>query len=219
MLNSPLPSQAASLSIVDNKIQIINLLCDALMDRFQQLATDKELVITGSDPVPYSIQRGKHQRRMDLKVTHEEADVIIANHVVHIARQTHKTIHVICDDTDVFVLLVHFVASEGLRSKIFLVPTRPTRNTINIGATVNKHAEIAKYLLPLHALTGCDTVSTLYEIGKVKALKILKQGHHTPLLGDNEQYEEDLETQAVAFIAKCYGSKETGTMSEVRNSV
>ena len=115
-LNSLLPPQAASLSIVE-KVHILDLLCDALMDRFQRLVTDKELVITGSDPVglPYSIQRGKHKRRMDLKVTHEEADVIIVNivnHVVLIAKQTlPKTIHVISDNTDVFVLLVHFVAS------------------------------------------------------------------------------------------------------------
>lgn len=218
-LNSPLPSQAASLSIVDNKVQIINLLCDALVDRFQTDRTDKELVITGPDPVPYSIQKGMCLRRTDLKVTHEEADVIIVNHVVDVARGTQKTIHIICDDTDVFVLLVHFVASEGLCNNIFLVPTRPSRNAIDIGATANQHAEIAKYLLPLHALTGCDTVSTLYGIGKVKALKVLKHGHHPPLLGDSETDEKDLEKQAVAFIAKCYGSKATGSMSEVRYSM
>ena len=131
-----------------------NLLCDAMMDRFQRFVTDKEQVITGSDPLglPYSIQRGKHQRRMDLKVTHEEADVIVVKHVVHIAKQTPETIHVISDDTDVFVLLVHFFASEGPRCKIFLVSRCPTKNTINIGndklATVNKHAEIAKYSEP-----------------------------------------------------------------------
>ena len=164
-LNSLLPPQAASLSIVEKvhiySTYILDLLCDALMDRFQRLVTDKELVITGSDPVglPYSIQRGKHQRRMDLKVTHEEADVIIVNHVVHIAKQPlPKTIHVISDNTDVFVLLVHFVASEGPRCKLILVPTRPTKNTINIGsdrlATVDKHAEIAKCLLPLDVLTA-----------------------------------------------------------------
>ena len=218
-LNSPLPSQAASLSLVDNKVQIIDLLCDALVDRFQKVATDRELVITGSNPVPYSIQKGKLLRRTDLKVTHEEADVIIAHHAVHIARQTQNTINVICDDTDVFVLLVHFVASEGIRNSIFLVPTRPSRNAIDIGATVNQNAEIVKYVLPLHALTGCDTVSTLYGIGKIKAIKVLKQGHHTPLLGDIGSCEQDLEDQAVAFIAKCYGSKDTGTMSEVRYSM
>ena len=126
-------------------------------------------------------------------MTHEEAAIIIINQVVHIARQTQATIHVICDDTDVFVLLVHFFASEGLCSNVVMVPTCSSRYLVNIGATAKKHADIAKYILPLHALTDCNTVSTLYGIGKVKALKVLKQGNLPPLLGDTEVTDDALE--------------------------
>ncbi len=41
-------------------------------------------------------------------MTHDVAGNNIVNHALHIARETQETIHVTCDDTDVFVLLVHF---------------------------------------------------------------------------------------------------------------
>ena len=125
------------------------------MSYFQVVATDREPIITGSDPVLHSIEKGILERPTYFKVSHEEVEEIIANHVVHAARHNCNTILVICDDTDVFVLLVYFYTSEGLHSNIFLVPTKLSKDVIDIGATVLKHSEITKYILPLHALTGC----------------------------------------------------------------
>jgi len=79
-----------------------------------------------------------------LTVTHEEADIIIANHVVHITKESASVIHVVCDDTDVFILLVHFYISENLDSDIFMIPTRSARNVINIRETANENKSFAK---------------------------------------------------------------------------
>ena len=43
-------------------------------------------------------------KRHDMNVGHEEADVIIVNHVALGAEEGYKTIHVICDDTCVCVI-------------------------------------------------------------------------------------------------------------------
>ena len=153
---------------------------------------------------------------MDLRVTHEEADVIIVNQVVKIAQEHCTSIHVVYDDTDVFVLLIHFYASQDIYTNIYMVPTNTTRSAVDIGATARQHHDIVQYLLPLHALTGCDTVSTIYGIGKKKALNVLKQGIYPPLLGDFEANFDELEATAVKFIARCYGSRNVGSMSEVR---
>ena len=48
----------------------------------------------------------------------------------------------------------------------------------------------------MQALTGCDTVSTLYGIGKIKAWKVLKQGHLPQLLGDADTSINALEATA-----------------------
>ena len=73
---------------------------------------------------------------------HEETDVIIVNQVMYAARQGCNIIHVVCDDTDVFVLLVHFYNALNIASELLMVPTSPERNVTNIGATVRKHGDI-----------------------------------------------------------------------------
>ena len=50
---------------------------------------------------------GVHIKIHDMANSHEEADVIVVNQVMSAARQGRKTIHVVCDDTDVFVLVIH----------------------------------------------------------------------------------------------------------------
>ena len=67
-----------------------------------------KLLITGSSEVPQEIRSGVVVDRIDLKTTHEEADVIIPQQMVYAVSQGAKTIIVICDDTDVFVLLLHY---------------------------------------------------------------------------------------------------------------
>ena len=75
---------------------------------------------------------GVYMKRHDLANNHEEAD-----------RQIYKTIHFACDDTDVFVLLVHFYKILNITNELFMVPTgSKTRNVANIGITVRKHEEI-----------------------------------------------------------------------------
>jgi len=52
--------------------------------------------------------KGIVTERKDLELTHEEAGVIIPRQVVHAATQGSMCIKVINDDTDVFILLVHY---------------------------------------------------------------------------------------------------------------
>jgi len=113
----------------------------------------------------------------------------------------------VSDDTDVFVLLVHFYNALNKTSELLMVPTSPERNVTNIGATVRKHGDIVQHVLALHTLTGCDTVSSIYGIGKVKAAKVLQKDHVPSPLGDIQTDMETLVTGATKFITACYGSK------------
>ena len=100
-----------------------------------------------------------------------------------------------------------------------MIPTQTSRSVVNISATAEKHSDLAKYTLPLHTLTRYDTVSMLYGKDKVKALKTLKQRSFPSPMGATDVSVDVLETKAVPFIAKCYGSKITGTMDDVRFNV
>ena len=73
-----------------------------------------------------------------------------------------------------------------------------------------------QHLLPLHALTGCDTVSSIYGVGKVKAVKALQKGYVPPPMGKEQIYIEIIVSGSTEFTAACYGSKCNGTMSQTR---
>jgi len=61
-----------------------------------------ELVITSENPIPVGIRNGDVTSRNDLLNAYEEAGVIIINQLVD------SNISMICDDTDVFILLIYF---------------------------------------------------------------------------------------------------------------
>ena len=63
--------------------------------------------------------------RIDLNTTHEEADGIIPQQVLALADMGCEIINVICDDTDVFELLAHYVAEESL--SVALIPSHQSQ--------------------------------------------------------------------------------------------
>ena len=137
--------------------------------------------MTGPDPTPFEVSVGKVRRRHDLRTTHEEADVVMVQQMVHIASAGATSIRVISDDTDVFVLLLHFFQSAHLTCDLIMVGTSHTRSSVDIKATVQKHDELISSVLAAHVLTGCDTVSYLWGIGEGTVVKNLKKGQLTKL--------------------------------------
>ena len=217
-LSTPLPPQKVVLTVTENKVQLIALICGFIVEHGKQLPDESHLVITGFAPEPLDMCNGEVITRNDLTTRHEEADTIMVQQMVHLASQGRETIYIICDDTDVFVLLVHFYALQKLRCNVLMVGTSPTRSSADIKATYLKHTAIATQLLPCHALSGCDTVSALCGIGKGKALKALYAGHTLDKLGEDASDMTDVIAEATSFTASCYGSKETD-MSEVRYDI
>ena len=106
-----LPPQKVVLAVTYNKIQLVDVIVETLRAQKQQLSsTNHKLVVTGRDPVPVEISHGMTIRREDLRNAHEEAGDIIIHHVLSIVESSRNYINisVISDDTDVFVLFVHF---------------------------------------------------------------------------------------------------------------
>ena len=72
--------------------------------------------------------------------SHGEADVIVVNQVMSAASQGYKTIHIVCDNRDVFVLLVHFYKPLNITSELLMVLTT---------STAMKHDDLLPHILPL----------------------------------------------------------------------
>ena len=69
---------------------------------------DTRLIVTGPDPRPIHLGAGCQQTA----VHHEEADVLIAYHMIQEAVAGVKFIKVLSDDTDVLFILAHHLHSR-----------------------------------------------------------------------------------------------------------
>ena len=211
-----MPSQKIILTVATNKSQLIDLICEDLRSHSGDFRHYK-LVVTGRDPVPIEINCDVIIQRQDMCTTHEEADTIIVQQVADVPSQ--KAL-VVADDTDIFVLLLHFCHSGDISSHVMMVSPIHDRAIIDITATVEKHCSIMPDLLAAHGLTGCDTVAQCYGIGKGVALKVLhSQVHSLSHLGDDSLTLADVIEQATAFMLACYGQSQCSSMTEARLKV
>ena len=65
------------------------------------------------------ITNGVKINRHDVPAKYEEADLIIAQQAI-MASNSNKTVSVISDDTDVFVLLLHFYVSNNCTEHMYM---------------------------------------------------------------------------------------------------
>ena len=120
-----------------------------------------------------------------------------------------------CDDTDVFRMLLHYYLHCKLACTVLMEGTSSKRNVINIGASANKL--IFHQLLATHTLTGCDTVAYIFGVGKATVLNILLAcKKKLDKLGDPVAIVEEVIEEATKFVGACYGSKTQESISKVR---
>ena len=127
--------------------------------------------------------------RVDVKSCLEEADLIIGQQAI-LASENNKTVSVISDDTDVFVLLLHFYVAHKCTANMYMsspknrsakdmdlsspqLTNQEERPVIDMKMTAKRHESLLQNNLQLHALTGADTIAAHFRIGKKRALNTL----------------------------------------------
>ena len=183
------------LSVTSNKVQLIDIICPQIPAKIQESqlcsGTSHRVFIVGPEPTVIEVKMGVVVDRQDICITHEEADTMIPNIAVSIFQKGMSSVHVVVEDTDVFVLLTHFYYLLNIKGSLMMIPFSSSTTVTDIGGTVLKHSSIMPHLLSLHALTGCDMVPSYKNIGKPKALKVLKDGVTPPALGEGSpDYEQ-----------------------------
>lgn len=82
-------------------------------------------------------------------------------------------------DTDVFVLLTYYYSEiPHINGKELFIELghASTRRIISVSKVVQSLGKkLSQCLLPLHALTGCDTTSAFFKIGKKTAFDIARK--------------------------------------------
>ena len=82
----------------------------------------------------------------------------------------------VCDDTDVFVLGVHYIHAKAIPVQVYMESPKKERRILDLNMTVRDNMGIIPGLLGAYVLTGCDTVAAYYGIGKGTTLKVLRAG-------------------------------------------
>ncbi len=216
-LEISLPARDIVLSSIKNKVQLNNLIAECLCDRQYGMNTTQHhlLVLAGIEDVPMDIFKGVCIARPDIQSSHEEADNIIVQHAIG-ASLLIKPVKVVCDDTDVFVLLVHFYNRYCTDVSAPMIMCSPVhgRTVIDVKASAALQHEIANDLPAIHALSGSDSTASLHGIGKATLVKVAKEKHLSlNMMGDTNVNFDTVLQQATRFMSAAYGKGTVGCTS------
>ena len=80
-LQNVLPAKDKVLTCTNNKVQLIDIVCEYVTRKVSDGTFNHKFVITGLNEVPTEVLRGSESMRHDFRTTHEEADVILVQQV------------------------------------------------------------------------------------------------------------------------------------------
>jgi len=170
---------------------------------------EKRVVVTGPES---QVGIGEWQT----PITHEEADVIMAYHMIQEATAGHSPISMVSDDTDVFLILVHHLhthADSWSQSiQVMMEGCSRSHAIIDINEVVQQHESLIPNLLGAHchALSGYDTVSSLAGIGKAI--------FNSPL-EDLSASLDEVTDSCLRFVATLYGNYQETSLNNMRANI
>ena len=193
-INSPLPAREKIMKNSSNKRILINLLCN--------YNSVENVNMIGEE-------QNEFQR--------EEADVSIISYLFLLFnRHQLEHIQIKADDTDIFLLLLHYYWSYKPDTQITMKTFGG--NVIDINATSIKLGSKCSQLLAMHALTSSDSTSYPFNKGKISGLKILKK--HTDIglerLGNVEAEKVEIRVIGNKFFSLLYSSSVPMAMNKLR---
>ena len=130
-----------------------------------------------------------------------------------------RQIQIVSDDTDVFVLLVHFYWK--LRPLAAITMKRFNGKTIDVNATAMTLGDKCVQRLPMHAITGCDSVSYPFGKDKVSSLKVIMDSHDLDIevFGESNATISDVVRTGWCIFGRLYSAKCDTTMNALRYKI
>ena len=209
----PAPAKPVILTNTKNKIHLNAMLVEGPPNSdYYTNATQKHTLTTAVvvvvSGVPVEIVDSLRIDRHDICATHEQAD-IITQHAISCLLSGKCGRGVVCEDTDVLVLLVHFYHIKGRgrnSAPMNMTSLVKERAGIDIGTTATAHSGIADDLLAIYVFSGSYTVTSLHGVGKAIVSKITKKGTLSlSKVGDVKADMKSVQAQATKFICAACG--------------
>ena len=170
LLDMQLPYQDVVVKTTKNKEQLTEVIVNKI--KMDKVKIRNTITVTGKDPIPFKVTNECIEDQTDLKTNEEEVDTIFIHQIAAIGPG--KAV-VFSYDTDVFVLLLHYIYTGDIKANVLMQPTSADSDkVIDVAATYHKHFSIMPNILTAHALSGFVTVGNYFGIGKPIVLKALK---------------------------------------------
>ena len=126
---------------------------DGLIQRDASGCYSNTLLITGLLATPTELTRGIAIERQDLKTLHEEADLIMVQQAYQkVLDHQVDIVFVICDETDVLVVLTYFYWKLDLSSSVYMQGTSTERNIFDVRKTIRSNEDIVTFIVAAHSL-------------------------------------------------------------------
>lgn len=208
----PLPQRWGNfIALDDNKADLARFLSEVMMTKGREFPDHWELVTGGGYSTAEDAKSTK-RTELSLNANHEEADTRLILHALEAVRQGSQRIVIICRDTDVLVLLVHFLSQKAVETWM-VSGTSKNRKCYPVHEISNRlDQSVRDNLIPFHALTGCDSASSFSGHGKKSCWKIF---HKEPLLVSGIGQDGPLE-DIEKFVCKLYGNASLSNVDSAR---
>ena len=224
--NHQVPNYRKFMKNSGNKAALAKFVSDYLIASKHYLLKDDQLLILagGFDDgeVVKLVRNSTVSEIPSLFTSQEEADTRLILHSINLS-QNFERIIIQSDDTNVLVLLLYYTSIGMLDSTVYMHAGHSTQYTqrerfIPINTIMESLGhELCRNLPAVHALTGCDSTSTLFRIGKrivYAQLGELIKTHPIELthFGLTENVDDDVDA-ARSYILPMYASNKKNSMT------
>ena len=134
-----------------------------------------------------------------------------------ISRVADGIVLVVADDSDIFVLLLHFCHQGRISCKVLMVSPIQGRSILHFTSAAEEHSSIVPDLLAVYAVTWCDTVTSYFGVGKGGAMKCLRHCQLSlSLLGNTDGllFSEVVDQATRPFVVACYDQHRCRSLME-----
>ncbi len=145
-------------------------------------------------------------RGLNVKQSIADADYLIVSTAMCTAQTKCLPVVVVATDTDLLVMLVSQATSD---MDIYMLYGRQPLLLYYIAEIQTSFHIIKCHLMFIHATTGCDTVSALYNQGKKKALSLIMapgNWNYLTIFSQADSTHDDIARVGESFLLKLYGA-------------
>ena len=156
-----------------------------------------------------------NQAGIQVKQAQADADALIVSTALSLAAPG-KPVVVVGTDTDLLVMLVTLATTN---MDLYMLCCKNPTTLYRVHDIQASIGDTSKYLMVLHAITGCDTVSALYRQGKRKAFNLVHNNKEYDLLNtfiNAESTHQQVQEAGESFLLKLYGASSCASLDVFR---